>query len=126
MTLLVLLSSLALVLAVVGVYGVVSYLVSQRTSEFGLRMALGASPSDVLRTVVRQGLVLAALGIGCGWVVAFALTHYMDRVLYGVGPRDPVTFLLVPLVLLVAALVGSVLPAIRASRVDPVVALRIE
>ncbi len=124
MALLVLFSTLALALAMVGVYGVVSFLVSQRTSEIGLRMALGASPASVLRMVVGQGLLLAALGIAAGSAAAVAVTGTMANVLYGVGPRDPVTFVLVPLVLLAAALVGSAFPALRAARVDPAVALK--
>ena len=124
MVLLVLLSGLALVLAAVGVYGVISYVVSQRTKEIGIRLALGSSPSGVLGMVLRQGLFISVTGVATGALVAVLVTDYMDSVLYGVDPRDPGTFALVPMVLLGAALLGCIVPAIRASRVDPVVALR--
>jgi predicted permease len=126
MALLVAFSAMALVLAGVGVYGLASYVVSQRTPEFGVRLALGASPSGVLGLVVKQGLGMAIAGAVVGGVAAFALTSFMSAVLYGVSSRDPVTFALMPLVLMVVALIGSLLPAWRASRVDPVVALRAE
>jgi len=124
MALLVALSGLALLLAVVGVYGVIAYAVNQRKAEFGIRLALGSSPKGVLGMVVRQALFMAAAGVAAGALAAVLVTGVMDSVLYGVGPRDPVTFALVPAVLLAAALAGTVLPALRASRVDPVEALR--
>ena len=124
MALLVLLSGLALVLAAVGVYGVISYVVSQRTKEFGIRLALGSSPSGVLVMVLQQGLFMSVAGVAVGAGVAVLVTDYMGSVLYGVDPRDPGTFALVPMVLLGAALLGCIVPALRASRVDPVVALR--
>jgi len=124
MALLVLFSSLALVLAAVGVYGVIAYGVSQRTIEFGVRLAMGSTPSRVLRMVVGQGLVMSGFGIVVGAAVSVGLTRYMESVLYGVEPRDPVTFVLVPLVLLAAGLLGCAVPAWRASRIDPVSALR--
>ena len=126
MALLVLLSGLALVLAAVGVYGVISYVVSQRTTEIGIRLALGASPSGVLSMVLRQGLAISVTGVAVGAFVAVFVTDYMDSVLYGVDARDPGTFALVLMVHLGAALLGCIVPALRASRVDPVVALRSE
>ena len=124
MALLVVLSSLALLLAAVGVYGVISYVVSQRTTEIGIRLALGSSPGGVLGMVVKQALLMSGIGVAVGAVVAVLATGLMNSVLYGVGPRDPLTFTLVPLVLLGAALLGAIVPALRAARVDPVVALR--
>jgi ABC-type antimicrobial peptide transport system permease subunit len=124
MALLVLLSALALVLAAVGVYGVISYVVSQRTTEIGIRLALGSTPRGVLGLVVRQGLLMSVLGVAIGAIVAVMATGFLDSVLYGVRPRDPVTFALVPVVLLAAAFAGVLVPALRAARVDPVIALR--
>ena len=124
MALLVLLSSLALLLASLGVYGVISYLVTQRTTEIGIRLALGSSPGGVLAMVVKQGLLMSALGVTIGAAVAVLATGLMSSVLYGVSPHDPLTFTLVPLVLLATALLGALVPALRAARVDPVVALR--
>ena len=126
MALLVVLSVLALVLASVGVYGVVAYAVGQRRFEFGVRLALGASPRGVVALVVKQGLVMGVAGAAVGGAVAAFVTGYMDTVLYGVDARDPVTFAAVLLVLLAAAALGSLAPALRASRVDPVEALRSE
>ena len=124
MALLVLLSSLALLLASLGVYGVISYLVTQRTTEIGIRLALGSSPGGVLAMVVKQGLLMSALGVTVGAAVAVLATGLMNSVLYGVSPHDPLTFTLVPLVLLATALLGALVPALRAARVDPVIALR--
>ena len=124
MALLASLSALALLLAAVGVYGVISYAVSQRTTEIGIRLALGASPGGVLGMVVRQGLLMSVIGVAVGAALAVLATGLMDSVLYGVGPRDPLTFTLVPLVLLAAALLGAIVPALRAARVNPVIALR--
>ena len=117
---------LSLVLAVIGIYGVMSYSVNQRTRELGLRMALGADPGDVLKLVVRQGLTLAAIGIVVGLGLSFAGARLVGNLLFGVTARDPLVFGLVPVVLGLAALVASARPAWRAARVDPTVALRIE
>jgi len=115
---------LALVLAAVGIYGVMSYSVAQRTREIGIRMALGAQRKDVLKMTVKQGLKLVLIGIGLGLVVALALTRVMASLLFGVSATDPITFLSIPLVLLAVAAVASYIPALRATRVDPMVALR--
>jgi len=117
---------LALVLAAIGVYAVISYSVSQRTREIGIRLALGADGSLVRRLVVRQGLSPALLGIGLGIGLAAALSRFLGSLLYGVKPIDPATFLLIPLCLLAVALGASLVPAHRATRVDPISALREE
>jgi predicted permease len=117
---------LALTLAAVGVYGVMALVVSERTQEMGIRLALGAPPVQVLALVVRQGLTLAAVGIVVGSAASMALTPMMTRLLYGVGLFDPVTLAGVPALLLVVALIACVIPARRAMRVDPVTALRYE
>lgn len=115
---------LSLALAVVGVYGVTSYSVSQRTRELGVRMALGARQADVLRLVVGQALLLAALGIAVGLALALAGARMLSGLLYGVSARDPLTFALIPIVLVLACVLASLRPAWRATRVDPTVALR--
>ena len=116
----------ALVLASVGVYGVIAYSVSTRTHEFGIRMALGAQSKDVLQLVVKQGLILVAIGVTCGMGGAFLLTRVLAGSLYGVTATDPLTFVSIPLLLICVALVASLIPARRATKVDPMVALRHE
>jgi putative ABC transport system permease protein len=117
---------LALLLSALGIYGVMSYLVSQRTSEIGIRMALGANRSDVLKLILKHGLLLATVGVLIGVVASFALTRMMSDLLYGVSPTDPATFIVIPFVLIIVAFLSSFLPARSASRVDPIVALKYE
>jgi putative ABC transport system permease protein len=117
---------IALVLAAVGLYGVLAYLVSRRTHEIGIRMAIGADRSQVLGLILGHGLRLTAVGIVAGLAGSFALARVMQTLLYDVAPTDPATYAAVTVVLLCAALAASVLPALRAVRVDPVTALRIE
>jgi putative ABC transport system permease protein len=119
-------AAVALVLAAVGIYGVMSYVVSLRTREIGIRIALGATRTEVLRMVVWQGVAVAAVGAAAGWLGALAISRLMDSLLYEVSATDPTTFALVPLVLGAVAAVASYLPARRATRVDPLVALRQE
>jgi len=118
--------STALLLALVGIYGVISFHVTQRKQEIGVRIALGATGTNVVRLVVQQGLLLTGLGVVLGLAGAFAMTRLMRSLLYGVTTTDPVTFLAVPLLLVVATIIASFLPAVRATRVDPVISLRAE
>jgi putative ABC transport system permease protein len=119
-------AAIALALAAVGIYGVLSYLVSQRTHEIGIRLAVGADRGQVLRMVLRQGVTLAAIGIAIGVAGAFGLTRLMQTLLYQVNPSDPATFVSVPMALVVVAIVASYVPALRATRVSPSRALRME
>jgi putative ABC transport system permease protein len=124
MVLLAIFAVLALVLASVGIYGVMSYTVTQRTRELGIRMALGAQQAQVRKMVVREGLLLALVGVGIGLAGAFALTRVMKSLLYGVSATDPLTFVGIAALLVAVALAASFLPARRATRVDPMIALR--
>ena len=119
-------AALALLLACVGLYGVISYAVVQRTHEIGVRMALGAKPVDVLRLVIRQGMGLTIIGLIVGVAVGSVVTRVLADMLYGVGTRDPLTFVGAPLLLLVVAFLACYIPARRATRIDPLIALRYE
>jgi putative ABC transport system permease protein len=117
---------IALVLGAVGVYGVMSYAVSERTNEFGIRMAMGATAKDIQRLVLGKGALLTAVGMGIGLPIAFVLANALSSLLFGVKVADPIAFIVIPLVLAAVATLASYLPARRAVRVDPITALRYE
>jgi ABC-type antimicrobial peptide transport system permease subunit len=119
-------AAIAVTLAALGIYGVISYGVSQRTRELGIRIALGATPRRVVRLVLRSGLLITAIGIGIGIAAALGLTRLIATMLFDVAPADPVTFIVVPVVLVGVALLASWLPARRAAMVDPTIAMRAE
>ena len=120
------LAGIALVLAVVGIYSVMSYSVTQRTHEIGIRMAIGAQPRDVFKMILGQGMILALIGIGVGLVAAYLLTRLMTAMLFNVTPTDPATFAVIAVILATVALLACYLPGRRATKVEPVVSLRYE
>jgi putative ABC transport system permease protein len=119
-------AGIALVLAIVGIYGVMSYSVTQRTHEIGIRMAIGARPRDVFKMVLGQGMKLAIIGVVIGLVGAFLLTRLMETMLFGVAPTDKLTFGTISLMLITVALLACYLPGRRATKVEPTVSLRYE
>jgi putative ABC transport system permease protein len=119
-------AALALMLAAVGIYGVIAYAVTERTHEIGIRMALGAARSDVLHMVVREGMMLGGAGVAIGAAAAFAANRVLTSFLYGIQPTDPLTLAGVSLLMILVAATASYLPARRATQVDPLVVLRWE
>jgi putative ABC transport system permease protein len=126
MLLLTIFAGLALLLAAIGVYGLLSYAVEQRTQELGIRLALGAGRADVLKLVVRQGLLLSGIGVAIGLAASLAINRVLANLLFGVKATDPLTYVAVAAVLLSVALLASYIPARRATKIDPLVALRYE
>ncbi|HXU21138.1 MAG TPA: FtsX-like permease family protein, partial [Verrucomicrobiae bacterium] len=119
-------AAIALVLSAIGIYGVISYVVGQRTHEIGIRLALGAHPGDVMRLILGQATRLALIGVAIGIAAALALTRLMTKIIFGVNAHDPLTFAGVAFVLVIVALAACYIPARRAMRTDPMVALRYE
>ena len=119
-------AAVAMVLAVVGIYGTISYVVGQRTREIGIRMAVGARRRDILEMIVRHGLALSGLGILVGLAGAFALTRYLSSLLFGLSNRDITTFVAVSVLLMAVAVLAAYVPARRAARTDPIAALHYE
>jgi predicted permease len=126
LTILVIFASLALLLAALGIYGVMSYLVAQRTNEIGIRMALGANRKDVMNLILKHGVMLAMVGVLIGIVASFVLTRLMSDLLFGVSPTDPATFIIIPVILISVAFISCFFPARSATKVDPIVALKYE
>jgi putative ABC transport system permease protein len=126
MVLLGIFAGLALILAVVGIYGILAYIVTQQTHEIGIRMAMGAQRRDMLLFILRRGVRLTLIGVAIGLPAAWVVTRVMSSLLYGVSPRDPLTFIGMTLLLVTTALLASYIPARRATKVDPMVALRYE
>jgi putative ABC transport system permease protein len=126
LTLLSLFAGIALVLAIVGIYGVMSYSVTQRTHEIGIRMAIGASPLDVFKMILGHGMKLALIGVGLGLLGAFLLTRLMATMLFGVAPTDAMTYTGISALLITVALLACYLPGRRATKVEPTISLRYE
>lgn len=126
MVLLAIFAGLALILASVGIYGVMSYSVMQRTQELGVRMALGAQRRDIFSLVLKQGIILALIGVGIGLVGAIGLSKALSSVLYGISATDPVTFISVAVIMVAVALMACFFPARKATKVDPLTAMRYE